>query len=168
MEVTKSNCSNNILLTQRKYTLELLEKTAMLDCKPSPTLVSSGTRVSLHAGELLPNPSDYRSIICALQYLTLTRPDITFVVNFASQFLHAPTYEHMILVKRILRFVKSSLGYGITIRSGDITTISGYSDSDWDGYPDSRRSTSGYCVFVVSTLVSWQSKKQPTVSQSST
>lgn len=168
MEVTKSNSRNNLLLTQRKYTLQLLEKTTMLECNPSSTPVESGPRVSIHTGELLANPSDYRSIVGALQYLTLTRPDIAFAVNYASQFLHAPTSEHMLLVKRILRYLKSSLGSGITIASGDVTTISGYTDSDWAGSPDSRRSTSGYCVFVGSTLVSWKSKKHATVFKSST
>lgn len=74
----------------------------------------------------------------------------------------------MLLAKRILRYLKSSLGSGITISSGDISSICGYSDSNWAGCPDSRRSTSGYCVFLGSTLVSRKSKKQPTVSKSST
>ncbi|XP_026428895.1 uncharacterized protein LOC113324822 [Papaver somniferum] len=133
MEVTKSISGNNLLLTHRKYNFEILEKTTMLDCKPSATPIFSGTRVSLHAGEPLQNPSEYKAIVGASKYLTLTRPDITFAVNYTSQFLHASTSEHMLLVKRILRYLKSSLGSCITISPGDITTISGYSDSDWAG-----------------------------------
>ncbi|XP_026429730.1 uncharacterized protein LOC113326169 [Papaver somniferum] len=168
IEVTKYTSSNNLLLTQRKYTLELIEKTSMLECKPSSTPVSSGSRISIHAGEILQNPSEYRSIVETLQYLTLTRTYITFDINYVSQFLHAPTSENLLLVKIILRYLKSSLGSCITINAGDLTTISGYPDSDLAGCPDSRRSTSGYCVYVGSTLVSWQSKKHPTVSKSST
>ncbi|XP_026379644.1 uncharacterized protein LOC113274481 [Papaver somniferum] len=167
IEVVMSTRSNSLLLTQTKYTLELLEKTNMLDCKPCSIPVTSGVRLSCHDSEPLTDPSEYRSIVGGLQYLTHTRPDITFAVNNASQFMHSPTYEHMMVVKRILRYLKSSLGSGITITSGDITQISGYSDSDWAGCPDTRRSTTGFCVFLGSTLVYWQSKKQSTVSKSS-
>lgn len=168
IKVTKSPTTSSLLLTQSKYTLDLLIRTDMADCKPCHTPVASGTRISLHDGEPLSQPSDYRSIVGALQYLTFTRTDITLAVNYASQFMHAPTFEHMQLVKRILRYLKSSVGSGITISTRDITQLLGYSDSDWTGCPDTRRSTSGFYVFLGSTLVSWQSKKQPTVSKSST
>ncbi|XP_026398186.1 uncharacterized protein LOC113293959 [Papaver somniferum] len=168
MEVTRSTSSNSLLLTQTKYTADLLERTDMLDCKPCTTSVASGNRVSPHAGEPLSNLAEYSRIVGGLQYLTLTRPDITFAVNYTSQFMHASTSEHMLLVKRILRYLNHSMGSGITISPGDITQLTGYSDSDWDGCPDSRKSTSGYCVFLDSTLISWQSKKQPTVSKSFT
>ncbi|XP_026452652.1 uncharacterized protein LOC113353177 [Papaver somniferum] len=108
----------------------------------------------------------YRSLVGGLQYLTMTRPDIAFAVSYISQFVHQRTTEHLI-VKRILRYLKESLGTGITLGSSDITSVTSYSDSDWAGCPDSRRSTSGYAVFLGSSLISWTSKKQPTVSRSS-
>lgn len=151
-----------------KYTLELLEKAKMLDSKPRDTPVVKGSRVSIHDGDLLANASEYRSIVGGLQYLTVTRPDICFGVNYVSQFMHAPTNVHLQLVKRILRYLKGTLGLGITLRKGDLQNLRAYTDSDWEGCPDTRRSTSGYAVFLGSSLISWSSKKHPTVSKSST
>ncbi|XP_026433622.1 uncharacterized protein LOC113331052 [Papaver somniferum] len=83
--------------------------------------------------------------------------------------MHQPTDLHLQLAKRILRYIKGSLGSGITLNGENCTTITAYSNSDWAGCPDSRRSTTtGYCVFLGDNLVSWSSKKQPTVAHSST
>ena len=84
----------------------------MKDCKPCSTPLSTTEKLSLHEGELL-SPEEgkkYRSIVGALQYLTLARPDISFSVNKVCQFLHAPTSLHWIAVKRILRYIQGSVG----------------------------------------------------------
>ncbi|XP_026428298.1 uncharacterized protein LOC113324190 [Papaver somniferum] len=158
---------NSLALTQKKYNLELLKKTNMLDCKPCSTPVVKESRASIHDGVLLENAAEYRTIVGSLQYLTNTIPDISFGVNYVSQFMHAPTDVHYHLVKRILRYLKGTVGVGITLHKGDISTVRAYTDSDWDGCPDTRRSTSGYAIFLGSSLISWSSKKQPTVSRSS-
>ncbi|XP_026399527.1 uncharacterized protein LOC113295403 [Papaver somniferum] len=97
---------NSLVLTQKKYTLELLKKANMLDCKPCSTPVVKESRASIHDGVLLENAAEYRTIVGSLQYLTNIRPDISFGVNHVSQFMHAPTDVHYHLVKRILRYLK--------------------------------------------------------------
>ena len=81
--------------------------------------------------------------------------------------MHDPREPHLALVKRILRYVKGTLPQGLHIGTGPVRSLTAYSDADWAGCPDSRRSTSGYCVFLGDTLVSWSSKRQTTVSRSS-
>ncbi|XP_026420321.1 uncharacterized protein LOC113316328 [Papaver somniferum] len=168
IEDDMSSYPQSILLTQQKYTIDLLTRSKMLDCKPCSSPVTTDKRLSISDGTLLADPLQYRSLVGALQYLTLTRPDINFAVNYVCQFMHAPTDSHLLLVKRILRYLKGTIDTGITLFAGDIGSISGYSDSDWAGCPDTRRSTSGFCVFWGDSLICWQLKKQPTVSQSST
>jgi histone deacetylase 1/2 len=112
--------------------------------------------------------SQYRSIVGALQYLTLTRPDLAFSVNKVCQYLHAPTTEHWTAAKRILRYVKDTSKLGITFTKSSSTFLSAFSDADWAGSLDDRRSTGGFCIFVGPNLVSWSARKQATVSRSST
>jgi histone deacetylase 1/2 len=114
------------------------------------------------------NATRYRSLVGALQYLTLTRPDISYDVNKVCQFLHAPTTSHLSAVKRILRFVRGSWNYGMTLRKSNSRLVSAFSDADWARCVDDRRSTSGFAVFFGKNLISWCAKKQPTVSCSST
>ncbi|XP_026416688.1 uncharacterized protein LOC113312149 [Papaver somniferum] len=168
IEAVFDSSANKMLLTQNKYSLDLLRKHDMIGCKPCKTPVGSGPRVSAFDGTLLSDAASYRSLVGGLQYLTLTRPDISFPVNYVSQFMHRPTDIHLQLAKRILRYIKGSLGQGITLQDGDCSTLTAYCDSDWAGCPDTRKSTSGYCVFVGGNLVSWSSKKQHTISRSST
>jgi histone deacetylase 1/2 len=107
-------------------------------------------------------------MVGALQYLTLTRPDIAFAVNKVCQFLHAPTTVHWSAVKRILRYIRGTIGYGLDIRSSKSMLVSAFSDADWAGCVDDRRSTGGFAVFLGDNLISWTARKQPTVSRSST
>jgi histone deacetylase 1/2 len=112
--------------------------------------------------------TNYRSVVGALQYLTLTRPDICFSVNKVCQFLHAPTSVHWTAVKRILRYLQGTITHGLRISKSDSMLVSAFSYADWAGCPDDRKSTGGFAVFVGSNLVSWTARKQPTVSRSST
>jgi hypothetical protein len=81
--------------------------------------------------------------------------------------MHAPRAPHLALVKRVLRYVRGTLEYGLALHASSSTTLTAYSDADWAGCPDSRRSTSGYCVYYGDSLISWSSKRQTTVSRSS-
>ncbi|XP_068338891.1 uncharacterized mitochondrial protein AtMg00820-like [Pyrus communis] len=118
-------------------------------------------------GKSYHNLEQYRSIVRVLQYLTFTRLDIAFSVNQACQFMHNPMKSHVIAVKRIIRYLKGTSEYGIQFRSGPIYMQS-YSDTDWAGDPNDRRSTSGFIVFLGLNPISWASKKQHTISRSST
>jgi hypothetical protein len=141
-----------------------------MDCKPVSTPLCTSEKLSLHEGDLL-GPEDathYRSIVGALQYLTLTRPDIAFPVNKVCQFLHAPTTVHWTAVKRILRYLKSCTNLGLKICKSSSMLVNGYSDADWAGCLDDRRSTGGFAIYLGNNLVSWNAKKQATVSRSST
>jgi len=118
-------------------------------------------------GDLVSDPTHYRSITGALQYVTLTRPDISYSVQQACLFMHDPRTPHLAHVHRILRYLKGSLDHGLLLNSSSSTSLTVYSDADWAGCPDTRRSTSGYCVYLGDNLVSWSSKRQVTVSRSS-
>ena len=143
----KRNQEGGLHLSQEKYATDLLSKAGLQGCKPSPTPLSSSEQLSL--AESVPlSPEDgtkYMSLVGALQYLTLTRPDISFEVNKVCQFLHAPTSTHWTAAKRILRYVKNTLSVGLTFTKANSTLISAFSDSDWAGCLDDRRSTGGFC-----------------------
>jgi histone deacetylase 1/2 len=126
--------------------------------------------LSLHEGTPLgsDDSTQYRSIVGALQYLTLTRPDLAFSVNKVCQYLHASTTAHWTAVKSILRYVKDTSGLGITFRRSPSTLLSAFSDADWAGCLDDRCSTGGFAIFIGPNLVSWHARKQATVFRSST
>uniref|UniRef100_A0A2N9IZ37 Reverse transcriptase Ty1/copia-type domain-containing protein n=1 Tax=Fagus sylvatica TaxID=28930 RepID=A0A2N9IZ37_FAGSY len=158
---------DGLFLSQLKYARDILTRAQLLDSKPVHTPMVVSQHLSAN-GPLFPDPTLYRSLVGALQYLTITRPDIAHAVNSVSQFLHAPTADHFLAVKRILRYVKGTLHFGLTFRpSAAPGTLVAYSDADWAGCPDTRRSTSGYSIYLGDNLVSWSAKKQPTVSRSS-
>ncbi|XP_062118388.1 uncharacterized mitochondrial protein AtMg00810-like [Humulus lupulus] len=159
---------SSLYLNQGKYVKELLSRTGMLHLKPCQTPMTTGKSQSKFDGEPLQNPTEYRSIIGGLQYLTHTRPDLSFAVNKLSLFLQAPTSAHWSAAKRVLRYLKGMINHGLHIKFANHLSLRGYLDSDWACYPDDRRSVAGYCVYLGDTLVSWSSKKQVVVSRSST
>jgi hypothetical protein len=154
-------------LRQSKYVLDLLHRTQMADSKPARTPCVSGPKMSKFDGDLLSNPTEFRHIFGALQYVTLTRPDIAYSVNQLSQHMHAPTSTHLTAAKRVLRYLKGTINCGLHYRKGGIA-LSGFCDSDWAGNPDDRSSTTGYGIFLGPNLISWSAKKQNIVSRSST
>ena len=83
-----------------------------------------------------------------LIYLTITGPDITYLIHMLSRFMHAPRKPHMEAALRVLRYLKSSPGQGLFFPSHNDLSLRAFSDSDWTGCPISRRSTIGYCVFL--------------------
>ncbi|XP_019182546.1 PREDICTED: uncharacterized protein LOC109177599 [Ipomoea nil] len=159
--------TGGMILSQRRYMTDLLNRAGMLDCKPLTTPAAVTVSVSSDAAPYA-NPTQYRRIVGALQYLTITRPDLSYSVNRLCQFMHAPTDDHWGLAKRVLRYIKGTLDYGLRISPSTSTTIQAFSDSDWAGCPIERKSTSGYAVFLGTNLISWLSRKQRTVARSST
>ena len=161
---------DGILLTQEKYASDVIKRAGMHNCKPVNTPLSTSEKLSVEKGDSL-GPNDathFRSIVGALQYLTLTQPNLSFPVNKVCQFLHAPTMSHWAAVKRILRYLQFTLSIGLKIDKCASMLLNVYSNADWAGNLDDRRSTGGFAVFLGSNLVSWSARKQATVSRSST
>ena len=100
-------------LRQSKYILDLLDRTQMIECKPYSAPYSASSKMSKFDGEPLSNPTEYRHIVGALQYVTLTRPNITYSVNQLCQHMHAPTLVHLTTTKRVLRYLKGSIDFGL-------------------------------------------------------
>ncbi|KAK6160711.1 hypothetical protein DH2020_004092 [Rehmannia glutinosa] len=140
--------SSGILLTQTKYINDLLHKTNMFHSKPCATPYYSSQKLSLHDSDAFDMPSIYRSTVGALQYLTLTRSNISWIVNKLSKFLQAPTLNHWVACKRVLRCLKGSVSTGLKFTPSSSTTLKGYADADWASCQDDRCSTSGYYIFL--------------------
>jgi len=157
---------NGLFLNQRKYVLDLLKDAEMMDAKSAPTPLDSKLQLAKNS-EPLQSINHYQHLVGKLIYLTITRPDIAYTVSLVSQFMHAPTIFHLSIVKRILCYLKGSIGRGIVMAKNGHTQITGYSDSDWAGNAIDRKSTTGYCMFVNGNLVSWRSRKQHVTARSS-
>ncbi|XP_021986078.1 uncharacterized mitochondrial protein AtMg00810-like [Helianthus annuus] len=155
-----------LFLTQAKYAADILLRAQLLEAKPVSTPLALHESFSAN-GVPYSDPTLYRSLLGALQYLTITRPDISYAVNQLSQFLQHPTIDHFRAVKRLLRYVKGTISFGLTYNRPHSPSIIGYFDADWVRCLDTRRSTYGYSIFLGGNLVSWSAKKQPTVSRSS-
>jgi hypothetical protein len=118
-------------------------------------------------GPVVADPSEYQGLTDALQYLTVTRPDLSYAIQQACLHMHDLCECHIALIKRILPYVCGTMTLGLHLRASSSTSLTVYTDADWAGCPNTQRSTSGYCVFFGESLVSWSSKCQPTVSRSS-
>ncbi|XP_019419324.1 PREDICTED: uncharacterized protein LOC109329869 [Lupinus angustifolius] len=138
-----------------------------LHSKPVQTPMIKGQSIHQDDSPPFQDPMLYRQLVGRLLYLTNTRPDITFAVQQLSQFMTAPTSLHYKALTRILRYLKASPGKGLLYSSSSSLHLTGFSDSDWANCLDTRRSISGFSMFLGTSLVSWKSKKQNTVSRSS-
>jgi len=156
--------ATGMFLSQQKYAEQILERARMTNCKPCPTPVDTKPKLGACNGIPYTDPTNYRRLVGTLQYLTLTRPDISYVVQQICLHMHDPKEEHMNALKRILHYLKGTTEFGMHLYKSTITTLLSYTDADWGGCPDTRRSTSEYYVFFGDNLISWSSKRQPTLS----
>jgi len=167
IEVTRN--ATGIHLSQHKYVLDLLKDTGMLGCSPTPTPMLHTVKLSTTKGTPLGDAEStaYRRLIGRLIYLTNTRPDISFSINHLSQFVSHPTSEHHQVAMCILRYLKRTPGTCIFLHSQSLTQLKAYSDSDWATCPETHKSITGFSVYLGESLISWKSKKQHTISRSS-
>nr|KYP49734.1 Retrovirus-related Pol polyprotein from transposon TNT 1-94 [Cajanus cajan] len=165
LELLKSR--EGIYLCQRHYTLAILEDCGMLACKPSAVPMEANLKLHTESGTKLLNPGIYRRLIRRLSYLTISRLDICYAVHKLSQFVSNPHSDHMNAVNVLLRYLKNTAGQGILFKANSDTRLHAYVDVDWGSCIDSRRSTTGFCIFLGNSLISWKAKRQKTVSRSS-
>ncbi|XP_020675280.1 uncharacterized protein LOC110094395 [Dendrobium catenatum] len=159
--------ANSYFLSRQAYAESILCQAGLQTCKPLANPTATKLPTDFTPDTTLSNLAFYRRITGSLQYLTLTRPDIAFAVNVISQYMHNPLYNHVYLLKRLLRYIQGTWHFGLPITKSDLQ-LRTFSDADWAGDPLSRKSTTGHCTFLGTTLVSWAVKKQTTVARSST
>ena len=141
IEVTQSN--DGIVISQKKYAMDMMEETGLVSSKSVDTSMDPNTELLPNQGEPIYDPEQYRRLVGKLNYLTVTRPDISFAVSLVSQFLNSPFEDHWNAVIRILKYIKRSPGKRLLYSSNNHTRVVYYSDADWAGSPSDRRSTLG-------------------------
>uniref|UniRef100_A0A2N9FV76 Reverse transcriptase Ty1/copia-type domain-containing protein n=1 Tax=Fagus sylvatica TaxID=28930 RepID=A0A2N9FV76_FAGSY len=159
--------SNGFFVHQTKYALDILTRHNMSTTKPCSTPFVSSSRDSSSDSTPLSDPYIFRSLVGALQYLTFTRPDLSYAVNSLCQHMHRPSVAHLVAAKRVLRYVRGTISCGILFQPGPMS-LTAFTDADWAGNPVDRRSTTAFLVFLGNNLITWSSKKQSTVARSST
>jgi len=160
--------ADGIFICQRKYAQKVLQRFNMADCNVVFNPIVPGFKLVKESTSTAVNNTLYMQIIGSLMYLTSTRPDIIFVVNMLSRHLTHPTEIHLQAVKRVLRYIKCTLAYGIFYKHEGNEELLGYTDSDYAGDLEDRKSTSGFLFLLSSGAISWFSKKQPVVTLSTT
>ena len=146
-------------ISQKKYLQDILSSYHMSSCKPLKLPMDSHMKLSSHSGDPLPQPEVYQQLIGKLIYLTLTRPDITFSIHVLSKFMHAPTTVHLQAAKRVFRYLSGTPEQGILLASTSQAHLAAYCDIDWAGCATTQRSTSGFCVLLGTSPISWKSKR---------
>jgi hypothetical protein len=165
IEVARSK--KGIFLSKRKYVLDMLSEAGMLEYMSIDSSMDANTKLLPDQGELLEYAGRYKRLVEKLNYLTVTRSDITFAESVASHFLQSPRTTHLEAVMSILRYLKKTPGRGLLYSDQGHTRVAGFSDTDWAGCYFDKRSTIGHCGFLRGNLVSWKNKKLSVVSRSS-
>ena len=166
LDIEVSRSKKCIFISQRKYTLEIIKDGGYLGVKPVDFPMEQNTKL-FDEGGLLKDSSVYKLVVGRLIYLTITCPNITYTVHILSRFMHAPCKPYMKVAMCVLRYLKNNPSQGLFFPSQNDLSLHAFCDSDWGGYPVSRKSTTDYCVFLGSSLISWRTKRQKTVSLSS-
>ena len=159
-------CEKGIFLSQTKYAHNILKKIGMNSSKHSNTPISTSVKLSLDYSRKDLGERQYRSMICNLLYLIASRLDLSFSVCVCAKYQSRPKESHAHAVKRILKYVSGTTDFGIWLSRDTNINVVGFSDADWVGCVDDRKSTSGGCFFIGNNLVAWHSKKQTSTSLS--
>ena len=168
MKVVQDEASKSIWIGQPAYTEDVLKRFGMENCKPTSTPVNASSKLQPATDQDEPvNQTEFQSAIGSLMYLAVsTRPDIAYAVNNLAKFISKPQKEHWTALKRVLRYLKDTVNYGILYRQEGSNECIGYSDADWAGDVSDRRSTSGYIFMLGGGAISWSSRKQKCVALS--
>nr|GEV45479.1 ribonuclease H-like domain-containing protein [Tanacetum cinerariifolium] len=158
--------SIGMFLSQKKYALELLDRAHMANCNLTQRPVNTKSKLGSD-GDPISKPTIYRSLAGGLQYLTFTRPDISYVVQQVCLHMHDPREPHLAALKRVLLYVRGILDFGVQLFASITSSLIAYTGVDWAGYLTTSRFTSGYCVFLRDNLLSWSAKQQCAFSKSS-
>ncbi|KAJ8761663.1 hypothetical protein K2173_004439 [Erythroxylum novogranatense] len=156
-----------MLLSQRKYITDIITDAGLSDIKPTTVPISQGTKLTIDDGIPLPDPDKYRRLVGQLLYLGFTRPDIAFPVQQLTQFTTSPIQQHWNTLVHTLRYLKGTANKCLFYPVQTDLSLLAFCDSDWASCNFTRKSLSGYCIFLGSALISWKTKKQNTVSRSS-
>lgn len=156
-----------IFLRQKKYILDILAETGLLDCKPADTPILVNHVLEIVEGAEPASQSKYQRLVGKLIYLSHTRPDTAYAVGVVSQFMHRPQKDHYEAALRVVRYLKGTVGHGVLFKRNKNRGIYGYTDADWASNLTERKSTGGYFTFVEGNLVTWRSKKHKVVALSS-
>jgi len=155
-----------IFITQAKYAKNLVKRFGLEGSKHMTTPMGTNIKLTKDEEGVSVDPTLYRSMIGSLLYLTASRPDICFSVGVCARYQANPKETHLAAVKRIIRYISGTADYGIWYTKDSNPNLAGYSDADWAGNADDRKSTTGGCFYMGSNLVSWYSKKQNSISLS--
>lgn len=147
LSIEMATSSEGLFLNQQKYVMDLLHDSEMLDYKPASTLLDCKFKVDIE-GEFLTYVSYYQRLVGKLIYLTIICPNITHGVSLVRQFTHCLTVKRLNVIKRILRYLKGSIGHGILMKNNGSTNIQGYTHADWAENALNCKSTTGYCTFL--------------------
>ncbi|XP_071689223.1 uncharacterized mitochondrial protein AtMg00810-like [Rutidosis leptorrhynchoides] len=140
--------ATGLFLTQHAYATDIINRVGMKTCNAVTTPVDTLGKMSTSDSPLISNPTEYRSLAGGLQYLTFTRPDISYAVQQICLHMHDPHENHLLALKRIIRYLQGTSALGLHISKSTSHNLVGFTDADWAGCPDTRRSTSGYCVYL--------------------
>ena len=165
--------NGDIRINQKDYVKSVLDKFGMLNCRPSKTPFVAGEKLRSYEGVAEEQDRQtYQQMVGSLMYAsTCTRPDIAFATSTLSRFNNNPGPQHFKAVKHVLQYLRGTIDFGISYKAGeedDGLDFHGYTDSDWVGEEDGRRSTSGFMFLMAGGAISWRSKRQNTVATSST
>ncbi|KAG8487350.1 hypothetical protein CXB51_021006 [Gossypium anomalum] len=154
-----------LFLSQKKYILEILHKTGMTGATATPTpMVTTPKLTTLDSSPPFTDVHLYRSTVGMLQYLCITRPELSFCVNKLSQYMNLPSETHWRAVKRVLRYLVGTVDYGLCFSKGQPEVVC-YSDADWASSMEDCRFTTGYVVYLGPNPVAWCSRKQPLIGE---
>ncbi|KAL2231133.1 uncharacterized protein LOC110012714 [Sesamum indicum] len=162
-----AHSKQGLVVTQHKYAQDIIKDVGLKNGKNSTTPLPPGLKLSADAGAALTDPSRYRRLVGRLLYLGFTRPDLCYVVQQLSQHLQQPCEKHWETAIHVVRYPKGSVSTGLFLPSNTDFSLRVYCDADWAACQTTRKSLTGFCIFMGQTPLSWKTKKQTTVARSS-